>query len=454
MARRYDDDDDDRYDDRYDDYDEDDEDYDDDYDDDDYDDRRPVRKSSKKSSRSGGRSSGRSSSSGGSKRSSGSRKNKNSGEMSGRKKRAVVIFAIEIVALLGLLVAAYKIVIPFTNMGRVELKTIKISKESGTVDLKENEVIVNEAVADNQEMQGYRNIALFGVDARDKQLKKNTRSDTIMICSINQESGDIRLVSVYRDTYLNLSNDSYNKCNAAYANGGPAQAISMLNMNLDLDISDFVTVGFTGLTQAIDELGGIQVDVESAVIDHLNNYQISMVGKKDGTNAAGEDNFVATAGKDYIPVTQSGMQTLNGLQATAYCRIRYVGDDFARAERQRRVLTATLEKAKKSDVNTLTKIADKVFDKTYTSLDLKEIVELLGGITKYNVVGDEGFPVEEFRATGNMGSKYGSCVLPMDLQANVKWLHGFLFDDKDYTVTADVQDYSDKIAADVARLRR
>lgn len=382
------------------------------------------------------------------------KKRKNSRAASSRKKKAIAIFAVEIVVLLILLVGAYVLFAKMgvTSAGKTELSVVKT--DSGEVDFAKNEIAVNEAVADNEEMKGYRNIALFGVDARDGQLKKNTRSDTIIICSINQDNGEVKLVSVYRDTYLNLSNDKYNKCNSAYAKGGPAQAISMLNMNLDLDITDFVTVGFKGLRDAIDELGGVEVDVEESVINHLNNYQISMVGKKNGKNAAGEDNFVAEAGKDYIPVTKSGMQTLNGLQATAYCRIRYVGDDFARAERQRRVLTAVLTKAKTAKISTLEKIAGKVFEETYTSLDLKDIVELLGGIASYHVVGDEGFPEESMRRTGNMGSKVGSSVLPMDLASNVRWLHEYLFNDTGYQVTSDVQKYSDKIAADISSMLR
>ncbi|MBQ3791202.1 MAG: LCP family protein [Lachnospiraceae bacterium] len=442
------------------------EDYEEDYDGyddyDDYDDRPPVKKKSssgqthRKSS--SGHTQKRSSSGTARKKSSGSSHHTTSRKSSGsakskRKKKAIVIFAIEIVVLLFLLAGAYYLFVKMnvTSVGKTNLNVVTTPDSSGTVDLKENEIIINETVADNQEMQGYRNIALFGVDSREKQLNKNTRSDTIIICSINQDTGEIKLVSVYRDTYLNLSNDTYNKCNGAYAKGGPAQAISMLNMNLDMDISDFVTVGFTGLTDTIDALGGVQVDVESSVIDHLNNYQISMVGKKVGKNAANEDEFAATAGVDYTPVTQSGLQTLNGLQATAYCRIRYVGDDFARAERQRRVLMATLEKAKQADIGKLTKIANSVFKETYTSLDLSEIIEMLGGIAKYRVVADEGFPEESMRATGSMGSKVGSSVLPMDLASNVTWLHGFLFEDTAYTVSEDVQSYSDKIAADVAK---
>ena len=461
MSRKYDDDYEEDYDEEYDDdrYDDDD-DYEDDYDDDyeDEEDERPRRKSgSRSSSRSRRGGSVKSHKSSSSKKS--SKSGKKSGDGDSRKKRAVIIFALEIVVLLGLLAGAYVLFVRMnvTSVGKTNLNVVTLESAGSGDNLatrKENEVIVNSSVADNQEMKGYRNIALFGVDARDKQLKKNTRSDSIIIFSINQDNGEIKMVSVYRDTYLNLSNDTYNKCNSAYAKGGPAQAISMLNMNLDLDITDFVTVGFKGLRDAIDELGGVEVDVEESVINHLNNYQISMVGKKNGKNAAGEDNFVAEAGKDYIPVTKSGLQTLNGLQATAYCRIRYVGDDFARAERQRRVLTATLSKAKTAKLSTLESIAGKVFEETYTSLDLKDIIELLGGITNYHVAGDEGFPEESMRRTGNMGSKVGSSVIPDDLASNVRWLHGYLFNDTEYQVTPDVQGYSDKIAADVKSMLR
>ena len=102
---------------------------------------------------------------------------------------------------------------------------------------------------------------------------------------------------------MNLGNDSYNKCNAAYAQGGPEQAISMLNTNMDLDITDYVTVGFGGLIDAVDALGGIEIEVTEAEISHLNNYQLCMAEE---------------LGVDYIPVKESGMQLLNGMQATAY----------------------------------------------------------------------------------------------------------------------------------------
>ena len=189
-----------------------------------------------------------------------------------KERRAVVIFVIEILILLALVFVLWQL------FGKMNVDKV------GKIDLDEEHIqeSIDESVANNEVMTGYTNIALFGVDSRNGALDKGTRTDTIIIASINNATKEVKLMSVYRDTYLNLSNDKYNKCNSAYAKGGPAQAISMLNMNLDLDITDFVTVGFGGLRDAIDELGGVEVDVEESVINHLNNYQISMVGKKNG----------------------------------------------------------------------------------------------------------------------------------------------------------------------------
>ena len=304
---------------------------------------------------------------------------------------------------------------------------------------------MNDTVAENVTLQGYKNIALFGVDSREGSLGKGTRSDTIIIASINNDTGDIRLCSVYRDTYLNLGNDSYNKCNAAYAKGGPEQAINMLNMNMDLNITDYVTVGFEGLIETIDALGGVYIDVQQNEIVHLNNYQISMVGK-----TTDKKTYTATEGVDYIAVKEPGRQLLNGLQATAYCRIRYVGDDFMRAQRQRTVLAAVMDVCKKSDPATLNKILNAALPNVSTSLDVDEMTAMLSNVTKYNITGSDGFPFESNRATGTVGSK-GSCVVPVNLEQNVALLHNFLFDDSTYQVSAQVQQYSNKVSSDTGR---
>ena len=406
--------------------------YRDDYEDyDDYDDydERPARRSSNGSkSHSSSKSGAKSHSS--ATRSHSSRRGSSHGG-SGKKKnnkKAIFILVAEVLVACILVLVAYHVFfkVDVTKVGKVNMNEEVISKS------------ISEAAAENEQMKGYTNIALFGVDTRDEAknqgaIKKNTRTDTIIIASINNENGEVKLCSVYRDTYLNLSNDEYTKCNAAYAEGGPEQAISMLNMNLDMDIEDFITIGFKGLTDVVNALGGVEIDVTEAEISHLNNYQATMATE---------------LGLEYVPVTSTGLQTLNGLQATAYCRIRYTaGDDFKRAERQRTVLMACLEKAKGKSYSDLETIANKAFDETYTSLDLSEILELLKNVANYNVVDNGGFPEESMRATGTIGKK-GSCVIAVDLASNVKWLHQFLFNDSDYTISSDVQKYSDKIKSD------
>lgn len=346
-----------------------------------------------------------------------------------KKQKRIILFIVEI------LVLAILVAVLYTVLKADNIQKIKVDEENIVTK-------VNENVENNESLKGYRNIALFGVDSREGDLGKGTRSDSIIIASINEETGEIKLCSVYRDTYLNLSNDSYNKCNSAYAKGGPEQAIIMLNMNLDLNITDYVTIGFDGLTDVIDALGGVYVDVSEAEIPHLNNYQISMVG----TTSDGQT-FTATEGKDYTAVTTAGYQKLNGLQATAYCRIRHVGNDFERAERQREVLAAVMDQAKKASVSDLNKILDEVLPHVATSLDVDEMVGMLADVTKYNITGGDGFPFESNRATGKVGSK-GSCVIPNNLAQNVVMLHEFLFDEADYTVSKEVQNYSDKIASD------
>ena len=338
-----------------------------------------------------------------------------------REKRKVVIFAIELIIILIMIAVLYLV--------------LNKAKEGPKVTYLEPEKLeIHEEVQENVTMKGYMNIALFGVDAEtESQLYKNSRSDSTMIASINMDTGDIKLVSVYRDTYLNIGTDSYQKCNAAYSYGGAEQAVKMLNMNLDLDITDFVTVGYKGLSEVINGLGGIYIDVDSEELKHINNYQIG----------------IAEVLKcDYNKVTETGYQLLDGLQATAYCRIRYTkGDDFKRASRQREVIMAIEEQAKKADAATLVKVFNDVIGDVYTSISSDTILELIGNIANYQIVDQGGFPEESMRTVANVGAK-GSSVIPLDLESNVVWLHQFLFDDQNYEVTDSVREYSEKIKSD------
>lgn len=345
----------------------------------------------------------------------------------------IVLFVVEIILLIALLVAMWfvlKVTDEDEGVSKLEIKEEEIYNELPT------------EVVENEVMKGYRNIALFGVDSRKGALTSKTRSDTIIVASVNLDTKEVKLVSVYRDTYLNQmgTTQAYGKCNASYAYGGAEQAIKMLNANLDLDITDFVTIGFEGLRDVIDALGGVYIDVDSEEIKHLNNYQISMVESMDDIST-------------YEPVTETGTILLNGLQATAYCRIRYTaGNDFKRTERQREVIKACLDVAKTASPTALAKICNNVFSEVYTSLDLEEILDILKDITQYSIVDESGFPRNDgtHLTTGTIGSA-GSCVVPVDLDKNVVWLHQFLFDEQNYKPSANVVEYSDTIRNDASK---
>ena len=255
-------------------------------------------------------------------------------KQSGKRKIRLIFFCIEVVIILIMLGILY-LVMSHTSEGprMAELDPEVLEIHEDIQQLKE----------EGGTMRGYRNIALFGLDAEtDNQLFKSSHSDSIMIASVNLDTGEIRLVSVYRDTYLNLGNDKYWKATQAYFTGGAEQAVKMLNMNLDMDITDFAAVGYKGLRDVIDGLGGIYIDVDEVELQHINNYQIG----------------VSSVLKcEYIPVKETGYQLLDGLQATAYCRIRYGGgEDYKRTARQREVLKALEERAKETDLVTLTKV--------------------------------------------------------------------------------------------------
>lgn len=358
----------------------------------------------------------------------------NQAEISGRKHRWIRNIPLLIAEICILMVAIGIMYVVVTATDEVERKNID-----------EEKIVINEEVKETQKVEeqqvsrGYRNIALFGVDARDGELGRGNRSDSIIIASINQDTQEIKLVSVFRDTYLNLSNDSYNKCNAAYAQGGPEQAINMLNTNLDLDITDYVTVGFSGLIDSVDALGGIEIEVTDAEISHLNNYQLTMSEE---------------LGVDYIPVEHSGRQLLNGMQATAYCRIRYTkGDDFRRAERQRDVLTAMMEKAKQAPASSLREMVIAILPEVETSLGVNEIISVLGSVAGYNVIASDGFPFEDSRTGATVGSK-GSCVIPDNLEENVIELHELLYPETAYKPSRQVSSISMKIDELTAEYRQ
>lgn len=303
-------------------------------------------------------------------------------------------------------------------------------------EVKADDLIINQEVMEQNKNidlgEGYTNIALFGVDSRDGSLGEGNRSDMIIVASLNNETKEIKLASVYRDTLLNLSEGTYQKCNAAYSYGGPTMAINMLNMNLDLDIEDYVTVDFGAISDMIDQLGGVEITIKDEELEAFNKYV---------TETA------RVAGKEAHKIDKAGTYLMDGPQATTYARIRSTaGGDFTRTERQRIVIEKAVEKIQKADLLTINSIINEVFPQISTSFTLQEILYYAQAYSQYKLVDNTGFPFEK---TTDTISGLGSIVIPQDLTDNVSQLHQFLFGDAGYTPSATVSSISDTITATV-----
>lgn len=340
-----------------------------------------------------------------------------------RRRRRRILFGIEIFLLLILIGGVFI----YAKLGKMNFTDLDFSK-----------IGVNTGVSDNNVMKGYTTIGLIGLDGRDGELKSGARSDTMIIASINNDTKKVKLVSVYRDTYLRIGEDSegngqYNKANAAYAEGGPEQFLSMLNTNLDLNVTDFVSVDFQAVAEAVELLGGIDVELKEEEVVHLNNYCVETS---------------KVTGMDYTPLEEkAGVHHLNGVQTVSYARIRYTsGNDFRRAARQREVIYKIVEKAKNSDIATLSKILDKVFPKVYTSFTKAEILQMGMSMMSYDIEDQTGFPFDHLygeRVKDAMGGL--DVVLPVTLESNVIKLHEFLYPEDSYTPSDEVKAYSQRI---------
>ena len=334
-----------------------------------------------------------------------------------------VMFALEIIVLVVLMGGLFV----YAKLGKLNHETIN-----------EEELDVNESVTENQVMKGYTTIALVGIDSRDDKLKSDWNSDTMILASINNDTKKVKLVSVYRDTYLCLGededgNNSYGLANSAYCTGGAKKMINMLNKNLDMNISAFVTVNFQAVAETVELLGGIDVEMKKEEVVHLNNYCVETS---------------EVTGMDYTPLEEiEGVQHLNGVQAVAYARIRKTsGNDFRRAARQREVIYRIVEKAKNSSIATLNTVLDKIFPMIYTSLTEKEILSMGMNMLSYDIEDQTGFPFDHLYGDTVKEAMDGvDCVLPITLESNVIKLHEFLYPEDSYVPSNEVKTYSQEI---------
>ncbi len=271
-------------------------------------------------------------------------------------------------------------------------------------------------------------IAVFGVDSIDGSLGKGTNADVIMLCNVNQKTGGIRIISVYRDTCMKIGEKNpYKKINEAYARGGIKQAVKALNENLDIEIDDYAAVNWKAAADAINLLGGIEADISQAEFEYINSYITSTV------NGSGVGSYQLKA---------PGPNHLDGVQAVAYARLRKMDTDFQRTKRQREVLKKVLEKARKADMVTLSSLLKGVLPQIVTSLGIEDLIPIAANLKKYHLEAADGFPFElETRRIYENGGKI-DYVFPLDLERNVRKLHNFLYHTEEYEVSEQVKEIS------------
>lgn len=331
-----------------------------------------------------------------------------------RRRRGFASWSVgkKIAAVLGgtlIMLVTVCVVIVASKLGKIDTQKLDPKKLNISQAAQEEE---------SQSQTGFLNVALFGVDSRDNELGKGTRSDTIMVASLNRATKEVKIVSIYRDTLLEMEDGTLNKANAAYSFGGPEEAVAMLNKNLDLSIQHYVTVNFNALIDVIDAVGGVEIDVQEEEVDYITGYATEILN---------------VTGRESDGIYGPGPQTLNGVLATAYARIRHTsGDDFRRTERQRAILEQIMQKAQASNLSTINKIIDKVFPEISTNFTLTEILTYAKDAMKYKLAETSGFPKDN---TTDSVNGIGSIVIPQTLQGNVAELHKFLYGTEAYTVS-------------------
>jgi len=278
---------------------------------------------------------------------------------------------------------------------------------------------------------GYWTVAVFGVDSRDGKVGKGALSDVIMIANLDRETGEIKLVSVFRDTYMKINQKgTYHKINEAYAKGGADGAVKALEENLDLHIDDYVTFNWKAVADTINILGGVDIDITDKEFAYINSFITETV------NSTGIGSY---------QLKSAGPNHLDGVQAVAYSRLRLMDTDFNRTERQRKVVSLAMEKAKNADFSVLNNILVTVLPQVGTSVNVTDLIPLAKDIKSYHLGETAGFPFA--RGTTYIGKM--DCVIPLTLESNVVQLHQFLFGEEvEYTPSGTVRKISAKIAED------
>ncbi len=358
------------------------------------------------------------------------------GSKKSKQRNKIILIIVELIVLAILAVVLYGV--------------SKLGKIQGT-EIEPDQIEVNEDIETEtlEVMEQFQTIAVFGLDNRSNGNLNSGNSDVIMVVTIDKETKEVKMCSVYRDTYLDVGSGKFRKCNSAYTKG-PEAAIAMLNKNLDLNITDYVTVDFNAVVECVDLLGGVEVTITPEEAHFMIGYA-EEIGKLTGKDDSVPETYVKGTYPNWTVYFEDGTTaertfTLNGVQATAYSRIRYTaGDDYKRAERQRIVITQMAKKAQQADLATINKVIDEIFGSIQTSFSNADLIALAAEIFNYQIGGSAGFPFLKNSVT--LGSK-GSVVAPCTLETNVIELHKFLYNNEEYVPSATVIANSKKIESD------
>lgn len=328
-----------------------------------------------------------------------------------KRRRSPIRFLFLLILLIAVLIGIVVFML-HSKLGKVQTKALDQSQL----------VTVN----NDNNMKDYTNYAFFGIDSQTGSMSdRGNRSDSIIVVSINNSTKEVKLLSIYRDTFLSI-NGKYSKINAAYSWGGPELAISTINRNLDLNIEKYATVNFKILANIVDAVGGIEVNVDKSIIKNLNSY-IKDMNRINGGNSS--------------TIKSAGTYTLDGNQAVAYSRIRYTaGGDLARAGRQREVLEQIFEKGKKNPLKMMS-VMDEVLPQVKTNMSQDELFKMVLSVFKYEIKDQQGFPWDQ-KEMRYYGSYYG---FPTTLKENEIRAHEYLFGTKDYQVSDELSRINQKI---------
>lgn len=324
------------------------------------------------------------------------------------------VLIVIIVIILGIAIAGYS----FVHSKLSKMKTEYIDKTA---------IGISEEAKDS--LKGYRNIALLGIDSRADDYGTGNRSDCIIIASINEKTKEVKLLSVYRDTYVYVTengNKKLDKITHAYSYGGAQNTLKSLNEALDLNITEYVTVNFDAVIAAVNALNGVEIDITSEELKYINDY-IDATSQSSGIKSS--------------HLSKAGRQTVDGVQAVAYSRIRYTaGGDYKRTERMRTVVTAMAKKAKTLSIGQLNKLADEILPRVSKNIENNDIIALIPSALSFDITESLGWPYNVKGITTT--AWYG---VPVTLESNVIKLHKELFGQEDYKVSETVKEMNDAI---------